>query len=238
SPNLPINLSMYAAMCLLFGGGLAFFLEYLNSRLETPEHVWRAVDLNTFGVVPDLASLNRPLISYQPVSSGKPKRITQLQPEPSTSNGKDLLVSHHPLSIFSESYRTIRTALLLSQPEATRKVILLTSPSPGEGKTATTLNLGIALAQDSFKVLIIDADLRRGNCHSRLGIRNHRGLSNLLAGNVPIEEVIQRTSIAGLFVLTRGACPPNPTELLRMRKMKEILTGLGGSFDFILIDSS
>jgi len=238
SPNIPINLTMYAAMGLFIGAGLAFFLEYVNSRLETPEHVWRAVDLSTFGVVPDLASLNRPLISYQPVSSGKPKRITQLQPEQSTTNGKDLIVSHHPLSIFSESYRTIRTALLLSQPEATRKVILLTSPSPGDGKTATTLNLGIALAQDSFKVLIIDADLRRGSCHSRLGIGNHRGLSNLLAGNVPIEEVVQRTSIAGLSVLTRGACPPNPTELLRMRKMKEILTGLGGSFDFILIDSS
>ncbi|TMB71057.1 MAG: polysaccharide biosynthesis tyrosine autokinase [Deltaproteobacteria bacterium] len=240
SPNIPINLTIYAALGLFLGVGVAFALEYIDSHLNTPEHIWRAVDLNTLGVVPDLDSLeHRPLISYAPASRAKllPTRMGQPQLEESGNRGKDLIVAHHPLSIYSEAYRTIRTALLLSQPGGNRKVILLTSPSPSEGKTATTLNLGIALAQDGYKILIIDADLRRGSCHSRVGLRNHRGLSNVLGGEMPIEQLIQPTSIAGLSLVTRGVCPPNPSELLGTRKMKELLTSLRESHDFILIDT-
>ena len=236
SPNIPNSLIMYAVMGLFIGAGLAFFLEYIDSHLKTPDNIWRTVDLNTLGVVPDLASLKRPLIPYP--SAASTKFLPNPQLEHDTTYGKDLLVSHHPLSIFSESYRTIRTALLFSQAETAHKVILLTSPSPGEGKTATTLNLGIALAQDGFKVVIIDADLRRGTCHTRFGIRNHRGLSDLLEGKMTLEAVLQETAVAGLSMLTRGRCPPNPSELLRTRKMIDSLTSLRESFDFILIDSS
>ena len=239
APNIPMNLVMYPAMGLFLGVGLAFLLEYLKPRLETPDHVWRAVDLNTFGVVPDLESVNRPFISYQPALSVKllPKRMPQPLLKHKSITGKDLLVSHHPLSVFSESYKTIRTALLLSQPQTAHKIILITSPSPEEGKTATTLNLAIALVQDGFKVLVIDGDLRRGSCHIRFGIHNHRGLSNVLEGKISLEAAIQESSVAGLSILTRGMCPPNPSELLGTRKMVDSLTILRESFDFILIDS-
>jgi capsular exopolysaccharide synthesis family protein len=127
--------------------------------------------------------------------------------------------------------------LLFSQAEKPPKVILLTSPAPAEGKTLSTLNLAIALAQDGHNVLVIDADLRKGTCHARLGITNHRGLSNVLTGNLSLEEAIHPTSISRLSLLSRGIRPPNPTDLLGSPKMRQILSKLRESFNFILIDS-
>jgi capsular exopolysaccharide synthesis family protein len=125
----------------------------------------------------------------------------------------------------------------LSQPEKPPQVILLTSPSPTEGKTITTLNLAIALAQDGHKVLIVDADLRKGCCHARLGITNHRGLSNVLTSNLTLEGAVQATSISGLSLLSCGIRPPNPTDLLSSKNMRQIVSKLRESFNFILIDS-
>jgi capsular exopolysaccharide synthesis family protein len=155
----------------------------------------------------------------------------------SSTGSKELIVSHHPLSILAESYRSIRTALLFSRSEKPPQVVLVTSPSPGEGKTVTTLNLAIALTQDGHSVLVIDGDLRKGSCHARLGITNHNGLSNVLTGNLPLDEAVRPTSVSGLSLLSRGIRPPNPTDLLGSHKMSQTLSKLRESFNFILIDS-
>ena len=146
-------------------------------------------------------------------------------------------MSESPLSILSESYRTIRTSLLFTRPEKPPQVVLLTSPSPGEGKTITSLNLAIALAHDGYSVLLIDGDMRRGCCHTRLGLEHNNGLSNVLTGHLALEDGIQETSVVGLSLLSRGISPPNPTELLGSPKMREILQKLRQDFKFILIDS-
>ena len=98
------------------------------------------------------------------------------------SVSKELVVARDQLSLIAESYRTIRTALLFSQAEHPPKVILLTSPCPNEGKTVTTLNLGIALAQSGKRILVIDGDLRKGRCHQLVNIKNQQGLTNVLTG--------------------------------------------------------
>ena len=165
-----------------------------------------------------------------------PKEAAKLLPPPSSA-GKDLILSHSPHSIVSESYRTIRTSLLLSQAEKPPRVILLTSPSPGEGKTVTSLNLAIALAEDGYSVVLVDGDMRKGCCHDRLGLRGNNGLSNVLSGGLSLREAIQQTTIERLVFLSRGIPPPNPTELLGSRKMKEVLTELRQRYDFIIIDS-
>jgi capsular exopolysaccharide synthesis family protein len=236
-PNLPLFFSLYFFLGAFLGVGLVFFVEYLDSSVTTPQHVWRAVGLSTFGVVPDMSTLKGRLGNYGP--SGSRRLLPALSASENGNSGpaKDLIVSHHPLSLITESYRTIRTALLFSRPEKPPQVIVLTSPSPSEGKTATTLNLGIALAQDGYKILVIDADLRKGCCHTRLGVRNHRGLSNVLTGNLALEDGIQRTSVGGLSLLSRGICPPNPGELLGSNKMRQVLKTLREQFNFILIDS-
>ena len=89
--------------------------------------------------------------------------------------------------------------MLLSQAEKPPQVILLTSPSPGEGKTVSSLNLAIALAQDGYSVLLVDADMRKGCCHERLGLRKNGGLSNVLTGRLSLQEGIQQTPIEQAF---------------------------------------
>lgn len=237
-PNTPRNLLLTIAFGLFFGLSLAFFRELLDTNLETPEDVWRAVYLNTLGIVPDLRSLGLRLHT----NSAKHKRLpVGRQAHPRVEGGhslsKELIVSQHLLSIIAESYRTIRTALLLSQAEKPPQVILLTSPGPEDGKTMITLNLGITLVQGGHSVLVIDADLRKGRCHKLLGVQNHKGLTNVLTGNLTLKEGLQKTTLSGFSLLSRGLLAPNPADLIGSLKMKEVLGDLREVFDFILIDS-
>jgi len=226
-PNVPLFVLASMFSGLLLGVGAAFLREFFDSTLGTPDEVWRSVGLGTLGVVPDLKFLSQPTYN-----GGQNKQLTDAR-----APAKELIISHSPLSIVNESYRAIRTSLLLSQAEKPPQVILLTSPSPGEGKTANSLNLAIALAQDGHGVLLVDGDMRKGCCHHRLGLRNHRGLSNVLTGGLSLEEAIQPTPVSGLSLLSRGVTPPNPSELLGSRKMTEIMKEVRQNFEFILIDS-
>lgn len=229
------TLLLASALGLLFGAGLACFLEYFNSIVRTPEAVWRAVSIPTLGVVPHLKSLRysgeyRRLPRYL-------RRLTHRWAAAGHFFSQEPMVSQHPLSPISESYRTIRTVLLLIQAEKPPRVVLLTSPQPGDGKTSTTLNLAIALAQSGLTVVVVDADLRKGNCHTLLWLENSRGLSDILTGNLTLEEGVQRTPVDGLSLLSRGAVPSDPAALLGSGKMKEVLGVLRERFDFVLIDS-
>ena len=204
--------------------------------VHTPEDVWRAIGLSTLGVVPHLKFLKG-----KDAGNGQVGRIGA-SANGSNGNGahnlsKDLIITHNPLSVINESYRTIRTSLLLSQAEKPPQVILLTSPSPGEGKTVTSVNLAIALAHDGYSVLLIDGDMRKGTCHHRLGTLNSSGLSNVLTSRVSHEDVIQQTPVRGLSLLSRGRVPPNTVELLGSSKMKSLTQELRRSFEFIVIDS-
>ncbi len=241
SPQTARNLLFGAILGLLFGVGMAFLLDYLDTAMSTPEHVERAVSLNTLGVVPDLNGVNRFQLEWKQSDRSMLARLKNMNPfHPGPRAARPiemLLTQHHPQSIFPEAYRSIRTSLLFSRPERPPQVILLTSAAPGEGKTGTSVNLGIALAQDGHRVLIIDADLRKGCCHGRLGMTNHKGLSNILTGNLALEEGIQATTIAGLSLLSCGVCPPSPADLLGSNKMKEVLTRLREIFQFIIIDT-
>ena len=240
SPQIPRNLLVAAAGGLFLGVGLAFFLEYMDSIIRTPEDVWRAVSVPTLGTVPHLGSLRHRMYGYGHLL--KPSSTKNgVAHHPVAASGpsfpQELTLAHHPLSIIAESYRTIRTALLLSQAEQPPQALLLTSAYPGEGKTVTTLNLAIALAQGGCTVVVIDADLRKGCCHTLLRRQNNRGLSNVLAGSLTLEEGVQATPVTGLAFLSRGTIPPNPAELLGSRRMKDILQVLRERFDFVLIDS-
>ena len=238
SPNMPFNLLLAMALGLSLGVGLAFLLEHFNSMVRTSEDLWRAVGVPTLGVVPHLKALARREYGFGRLPANSPLwRLTHRWAAAGSPFSGALMVSYHPLSIIAESYRTIRTVLLLGQSEKPPQVILLTSAHPGEGKTTITLNLAITLAQSGRTVAVVDADLRKGNCHSHLGIPNKRGLSHILTGALPLDECMQSTGVAGLFLIPRGAVPPNPTDLLASTKMNEMLEDLRDRFDFVLIDT-
>src|SRR5262249_51670452 len=134
----------------------------------------------------------------------------------------------------------------LSRAGEPPKTILFTSGIHGEGKTVTVINTAIVFAQMGVRVLVIDADLRRPNCHRVLGIENgvgltaHQvglGLTEVLTGQRTPEEVIRPTALPHLFLLSAGSSPPDPAELVGSRKMQEILASLQEHYDYILIDS-
>ena len=141
-----------------------------------------------------------------------------------------------PMSPIAESYRLIRSSLLLSSAEKPPQVILLTSMSPQEGKTSTTANLARVLAQGQKRVLIIDCDLRRPKGHVLFNISNENGLSTYLTGNCQDIPVIPVPSDV-LSILPAGPIPPNPAELLGSSKMGQVISEMRDRFDFVLLDS-
>jgi len=143
-----------------------------------------------------------------------------------------------PQSQMAESYRALRTSLLLSSSGAPPKIILVTSALPQEGKTTTSINCAIVLAQKGVRVLLIDADLRRPGVHKTLGMGPRSGLSNVLTGSATLQQTITRSPLVpSLFVLPSGTPPPNPAELLASSNMKDALAELRDQYDHIVIDT-
>lgn len=138
----------------------------------------------------------------------------------------------------AESYRALRTSLLLSNLGSPPKVIIVTSALPQEGKTTTSINTAVVLAQKGVRVLLIDADMRRPSIHKTLGMGPHSGLSNVLTGSTSLEKAITGSTILpNLSILPAGTPPPNPAELLASSNMRDVLLQLQNQFDHIVIDT-
>jgi capsular exopolysaccharide synthesis family protein len=150
---------------------------------------------------------------------------------------RPLIVHEDPQSPRSEAFRQLRTNLQFVDVDNPRKVIVVTSSMPGEGKTTTIVNLAIALASAGARVLLIEADLRRPKAADLLGMERTVGLTNVLSGRVRAEQVIQPWGEGALDMMASGPLPPNPSELLASRHMSEMLTELRKHYDVILIDS-
>lgn len=151
----------------------------------------------------------------------------------------DKLVTSLPLrSPIAESYRTLRTNIQFAAVDKEEvKTILVTSTQPGEGKTVTSANLSIVMAQADIRTVYIHADLRRPTGHKIFGLQNVQGLTTYLVGQASLEEIIQETDIPNLQVITSGPIPPNPAELLASKKMERFLDELKEIFDMIIIDT-
>ncbi|MFQ5902133.1 MAG: polysaccharide biosynthesis tyrosine autokinase, partial [Candidatus Binatia bacterium] len=235
-PKKGMNLLLSVLVGLMGGVGLAFFLEHLDktiNTLKTPQEVQRYLRVPNLGLVPDFLSLR-----HAPQKDGLGVLSQRFAPDSNLpAPGKELVVSHHPLSVVTEAYRRLRTAIMLSRAGEPPKTILFTSGRHREGKTATVVNTAIIFAQMGVKVLVMDADLRRPSCHRVLGIGNRLGLTDVLTGQRDMEHVIKPTAMNNLFLLSGGLTPPNPTELVGSKKMHETLTSLQEHYDYILIDS-
>ena len=152
----------------------------------------------------------------------------------------ELVIQSRPKANISEDIRTIRTNLQFTANEKKSKVLLVTSSVPGEGKSFISSNLAVAFAQNDKRVLLIDCDLRLGRTHKIFEVSNKRGLSNLIVKcdeYMDYENYVQKTDIKNLVILSRGAVPPNPSELLSSKKFEKIIKDFKKIFDYIILDS-
>ncbi|MFA5535741.1 MAG: CpsD/CapB family tyrosine-protein kinase [Bacillota bacterium] len=150
---------------------------------------------------------------------------------------KNLLVVEDPKSITAEAFRMLRTNLQFMGVDKPLKVIAVCSSNPSEGKSTVITNLASSFAIAGSKVLLIDADLRRPQVNKIFYLENHVGLSNLLAGGLDLDSVINKTAIENLDIITSGPLPPNPAEILGSAKMEEFLNGIRPAYDMLLVDS-
>lgn len=209
--NKVVYLLLGLMLSLVMGVGVALSLESLDNTIRTNRDV------------EDLLSLP----------------VTALIPRSLDSSNASLarVVYTDPLSPISEAYRFLRTDFLLSAKAAHAKTIMVATAKPGQGGTCTVANLGISLAQDGKRVVIVDADLRRPSLHRVFKVSNDVGLSNILSNEKDLDDVIFSTEVDNLFIIPAGPNPSNPSELLGSARMAETMRLLAEHADFVLFDT-
>lgn len=255
-PNRRKNMILGLIVGLLAGLGLAMVRESLDITVKTPDDVKKFSGMTMLGMVPAYSPNGRKAEYTGPPEQGHPepeeeapkglsKALKKLRPggakppEPGEAEieSMDLIVHFSPKSPFSEHYRSIRTTLLFTATEDRLGALGVMSPLPREGKTATTCNLAIALAQCGKRVVIVDADLRKPRLHKVFRIKNLNGLTKYLMFDLTLEDLVRSTPIPKLFLINAGPVPPNPVELLGSERMGELVVRLKKSYDFILVDT-
>lgn len=162
----------------------------------------------------------------------KSKKATAMQQR------RKLITSVDPKSPISEQYRTIRTNIQFSSVDNKIQTIMVTSPGPGEGKSTSAANLAVVFSQQEQRVLLVDADLRKPTMHYTFNQTNTFGLTTVLAGQLPLEEAVERaTDLPNLSVLTSGPIPPNPAELMGSKSMERFLAQAKELYDVIIFDT-
>lgn len=236
APKRTQNILLCGLLSLIGGLGLVLFLDYLNNRIESVEDIDRYLRLPALGVIPALENSGKARRLLGKGVSANGNGAGALPSPVATGSDALLLTNVEANSSVAESYRQLRTSLLLSSASHAPRTLLITSSQPAEGKTTTSVNTSISLAQTGASVLIIDADLRRPRVHRVFGLKNNAGLSNYLAGETDLASLIQ-IAIPNLYVLPVGPLPPNPAELLGSPKMKVLVETLSANFDYVVIDS-
>lgn len=213
SPNLKLNLAIGALVGLALGIGLAVLRSTFDTRIHSAHDIEQATDAPLLGG-----------ITYDPDAKSRP-----------------LVVHADPRSPRAESFRTLRTNLQFlavhDGVEQRGRSFVISSAGPSEGKSTTTANLAVALAETGARVILVDGDLRKPKLAEYMGLEGAAGLTNVLINQAELPDVMQRWGRGQLYVLPAGKVPPNPSELLGSAAMEQLLNALHQHFDYILIDA-
>jgi capsular exopolysaccharide synthesis family protein len=217
TPNVPIrprtttNTLLAAVVGGMIALGIIFLIEYLDDTIKSPDQVLEDTGLSTVGAIAVIKADNLP---------------------------KSLITQLSPRDPISEAYRVVRTNLSFSAVDQGLQSLLVTSSSPGEGKSTTAANLAVVMAQTGKKVIIVDADLRRPVQHKIFAVSNNQGLTTaVLDSQSPITHHLQETTIPYLRLMTSGPIPPNPAELLNSHRMEHVLQELQSEADIVILDT-
>jgi capsular exopolysaccharide synthesis family protein len=209
SPNPTRNIALGTILGLLIGAGVAVLRETLDTTIRSASELERLVPAPVIGTISfDPGAVSTPLIS-----------------------GLDTYAPR------AEAFRVLRTNLQYIDPDVERKVFVVTSALPGEGKSTTAVNLALALAEGGERVALVEGDLRRPKISQYLRLESAVGLTTVVIGKLTMADAIQQSSHEGLDVLTSGSTPPNPAELLKSDAMRALIASLRSSYDIVLIDA-
>lgn len=207
SPNLPLNLAIGLVLGLFLGSALAFVRDYFDDSVKTKEMAERVTGVSTLGLIPKI------------------------------TGGTDLVTVSHPTAPAAEAFRLLRTSVKFLGVERQVRVVQVTSPSPGEGKTMVATNLAVAFAQAGDRVVLVGADLRRPRMEEVVDVSLTPGLTAVLIGDVTLPQAIQSAaSVPNLSVLPAGYPPPNPSELLSGERARRLIDVLGQTYDVVVMD--
>ncbi len=211
-PRVLVNTLIAAALGALLLIAVAFLIEYLDDTIKLPEDATRVTGLPALGS----------LVQYR--NGDKARR---------------LIAATNPQSPFTEAYRTLRTNIQFSSLDKPIDALMVTSASPGEGKSTTAANLAVVVAQGGKRTILIDTDLRRPVLHQVFGLPNAVGVTNalLLPEGSDLTPLLQPTELENLWLLSSGPQPPNPSELLGSHRMGELIKELGQYADMLVFDS-
>ncbi|WP_345815071.1 polysaccharide biosynthesis tyrosine autokinase [Paraburkholderia sp. PREW-6R] len=218
-PNRPLTIAAGALLGLLLGTGFAFVHSFLFAGVAEAEEVESHTGLNVYATIP--------LSRHQ----------QQVNADDSDASDVRLLVERHPHDPAVESLRSLRTALQFAMANAANKVILVSGPTPGVGKSFVSANFGALLASSGKRVLIIDCDLRRGYLHQNFRRERESGLTDVIAGKLRLNEVIHRNVIQNLDVVTTGDLPFSAAEVLLHERVQGIFEACARDYDVVLVDS-
>ncbi len=223
-PRKMLNLLIGIVVGLVLGIGLSFFLDSMDNSVKTAEEIETSFGIPVLGLIPSIQAEGRR--KHRKNGRDEISKITST-----------LVTKYTPRSPISEAYRAIRTNIQFSKIDAPLKSLVVTSAAPSEGKSTTVANLAFTTALAGAKTLLIDADLRRPVIHLLFGLDREPGMTNILAERLAPEQVIKPSGIENLDILTCGAIPPNPSELLGSQKMHDLLQDLKNKYDLVLFDS-
>ncbi len=207
APKPMNNLLAATLIGLILGLCFALLQEFLDDRINTPEEAKRIFGASALGYIPLVEDADARLLAR-------------------TRNGNLL-----------ETYRVLRSNVMFSAVDAPIRSIMITSTMPGEGKSMTAFNLAVAMALDGRRVILVDADLRRPTAHKLVGVERRPGLTNVLVGELALDEALQDTGVRNLRVLTAGPLPPNPAEILNSQAMRQVHATLRDRADVIIYDT-
>jgi succinoglycan biosynthesis transport protein ExoP len=217
NPVLIKSIGVGTILLSLLGVGLALLVDRADLSFHNPTEIFTSVEIPVVGRIPRMQ-----------LSEGKDGK---------TLGSSSLVAANQPNSVGAEAFRTIRTNLFFDAATNGTKVIMLTSPSPGDGKSTAACNLAISIAQTGKRVVLIDADLRRPRVHVHFGIQSKEGVMSVLKGETTLKDALQETFLPNLFILPCGQRPKNPGEVVTSPNFAKMIEMLRESFDFVILDT-
>ena len=223
APKLTQTLILGCLLGAMVGFGLAYLTEMSDKRFHSPDQIRKLLSLPVIGHLPSMKPDAKTLAAIAS-SSGPPLDST-------------LLTYHKSRSPMAEAFRGIRTAVHFGLSTKNHKIIQMTSPMKGDGKSTTAANLAVSFAQTGTRTLLIDADMRRPQVHKLFGLKPTLGLEDVLLGNKTPQEAMLPSGVENLTLLANGTRPVNPAELLTSPQFKDLLDNLRNDYDLIIVDT-